>query len=336
MTNDPTIDFPAISSLKQGRRQFVTSWSLRTVLFCLSPHASNATHGSGLRLNSNVASRIGANWAKIGEASCITPIVVAIGSDARFSPLQTAPKTGLGNLQLPLGAILDVCDGIHRVAALEKAGLPSSTLTKNTWPIHLVEVMDDDDLVVFLRGVEKSRNVSARIIQPSVISKPEHAAWIRDVIEGSKFLSLAVAQEKSSLASRSSQLWAGSAFSRAMQSLLNTSFVKPTKESGIQLAACWDTLANAIPDLCDYSNGKISAFDLRESTVLPFASIIPSLAQICVRIATIPADVCETTLQKIAAVDWTKSSGGWPILKPAPMQKEVWTKKLLEQTGLGI
>lgn len=236
MTNDPTIDFPVISSLKQGRRQFVTSWSLRTVLFCLSPHASNATHGSGLRLNSNVASRIGANWAKNGEAPCITPIVVAIGSHARFSPSQTAPNTGLGNLQLPPGAILDVCDGVHRVAALEKAGLPSVMLTEITWPIHLVEVMDEDDLAGLLSCVEKSRGIFARTSQPSAISKPEHADWIREVIEESKFLSLAVAPEKPSLASRSSQLWTGTAIRRAMQALLNASPVQPTKEFGIQLS----------------------------------------------------------------------------------------------------
>ncbi len=334
MTNDPTIDFPAISALKNGRQQYLTSWSMRTVLFCLSPHATNATDGSGLRLNPNVAAKIAATWTKNGEAPCIRPIVVAIRSDARFSPLATAPKTGLGTLQLPLGAILDVCDGVHRIAALEKAGFPSAILTKSTWPIHLIEVKDDHDLARLLHGVEKSRNVFARISQPSAVSNPQHALWIRNVIESSKFLNLAVAQEKSSLPTRSSKLWTGSAVRRAMQSLLNSSSVQPTMEMGIRIAESWDVLASAIPALDDYANGKITASELRETTVLPLASMIPPLAQVCAKIASAPPDSCATALQKITAVDWSQADGGWAMLHPSPIRKEVWIKKLLEQTGL--
>lgn len=115
MTNDPIFEFPVIASLRQGRRQFISTWSLKTVLLCLSSIADHVTQRAGLRINNSAASKIALEWAEAGEYPCVKPIVLAIRSDARFVPLPSAPATGIGILSLSLGAIHDVLDGIQRI-----------------------------------------------------------------------------------------------------------------------------------------------------------------------------------------------------------------------------
>ncbi len=114
MTNDPIIEFPVIASLREGRRQFITTWSLKTVLLCLSSIADHATQRAGLRINNNAASKIALEWTEAGECPSVKPIALAFSSVARFVPLPSAPNSGIGMLSLSLGAILDVLDGIQR------------------------------------------------------------------------------------------------------------------------------------------------------------------------------------------------------------------------------
>ncbi len=49
-------------------------------------------------------------------------------------------------IRLPLSAILDVVDGVHRLAALRHMNLSRQTLTDTEWPIELIECLGRDDV----------------------------------------------------------------------------------------------------------------------------------------------------------------------------------------------
>ena len=333
MSNDPIIEFPVISSLKEGRRQFITTWSLKTVLLCLSSFATNGTHGAGLRINQLLASKIAKEWATRGEIPPIPPLVVAIcGGDFNRAP--ASPDAGLGTLKMPIGAILDVCDGIHRVAALEKSRLPSKTLLENTWTIHIIEVRDSHDLADLSAGCEKHRKAKGSKSCKPRSSSADHWPLTLQVIAGSKFLKHAVALDKSSLAPRSTKLWTGSAIRLAFNALVDSSSTNPTKACVTGLSVCWDSLADSVPLLSAWSAGTTSAREIRSKTVLTSASIIHPLAEICLRLASQSAEQQQRVLANLASVDWSRATGGWPETKPRDLQKNAWAKKLLTHCGL--
>ncbi|MCX6877706.1 MAG: hypothetical protein NTW21_28430 [Verrucomicrobia bacterium] len=143
MTNDPVIEFPVIASLRDGRREGMTTWSLKTLLWCLSSIADHATQRAGLRINNHAASKIALKWNEVGEFPSAKPIALAIRSDARFVPLPPAQNTGIGALNFSVGAILSELDGIHRIeaciAALQKATISLQNLSEATWPIHVAK-----------------------------------------------------------------------------------------------------------------------------------------------------------------------------------------------------
>ena len=336
MTNDPIFEFPVIASLRSGRRQFITTWSLKTVLLCLSSIADHATQRAGLRINNGAASKIALEWAETGEYPSVKPIVLAIRSDALFVPLSSGPTTGMGMLSFPLGAIDDVLDGIQRIAALQKATLSNRSLPPSTWPIHLIEVADDQDLAILTASWEKTRLAMGRLQNKPRSQHRDHSRWITKVITGSAFLKYAVAIGKSSLAPRSSRLWTDTAVRNAFNMILDESKIMPAADAAHSFSESWDFLANTVPDLNCYLAKTTSARELRANTILASASIIPALAEITVVLNATPQHERHNLLAKLAAIDWSRDAVAWPEIVPRFLQKEAWTKKLLKHCGLPV
>ena len=333
MSNGPTIEFPVIVALKEGRRQFVTTWSLKTVLFCLSSFTANATHGAGLRVNQHLASKIAKEWATRGEIPPVPPLVVAIRSGSDFNRAPCAPDTGLGTLTMPIGAILDVCDGIHRVAALAKSRLPSATLLQNTWTILIIEVSDSHDLAALSAGCEKHRNPQGSKSCKSHSSSADHWPWTRQVVAGSRFLKHAVALDQSSLAPRSSKLWTGSAIRLTLNSLVEAYSINPTNASAVALSECWDSLTDSVPILSAWLAGTITTREIRANTILASASIIHALTEICLRSINLTSSLQLGIFANLASIDWSRKTGAWPETMPRDLQKKAWAEKLLTHCG---
>ncbi|RYD44654.1 MAG: hypothetical protein EOP83_31190 [Verrucomicrobiaceae bacterium] len=157
---EPTLEFLAIRLLKGGRKQFVANWSLRTILMCLGSMAQDATHGCGLRLNHPRARKLANQWLAEKNLPFTSPLIVAIESPALFTPLSDFPDSGFGMIRLPLSGILDVADGIHRLAALRQMNLSRQILARTEWPIELIECIGGDDIArlnLQVRGKEHPR-----------------------------------------------------------------------------------------------------------------------------------------------------------------------------------
>lgn len=63
-------------------------------------------------------------------------------------------------IRLPLSALIDVADGIHRIAALRQMELSHKILAETEWPIELIECADGDDaskLTSQVRGNKQPR-----------------------------------------------------------------------------------------------------------------------------------------------------------------------------------
>lgn len=127
---------------------------------CLGFMAQDATHGCGFRLNHPRVRKLANQWLAEKSLPVTPPLVVAIESPATFTPLPDFPDSGFGMIRLPLSAILDVADGIHRIAALRQMDLSHQILARTEWPIELIECTDGADaakLTIQVRGNKQPR-----------------------------------------------------------------------------------------------------------------------------------------------------------------------------------
>jgi hypothetical protein len=125
--------------------------------------AQDATPGCGLRLNYPRARKLGNQWLAEKRLPFTSPLVVAIESSALFTSLLDFPDSGFGMNRLPISAILDVVDGVHRIAAFRQMSLSRQILADTEWPIELMEYMGGDDVAkvnLQVRGKQRSRQKS--------------------------------------------------------------------------------------------------------------------------------------------------------------------------------
>ena len=155
MIEEPTFEFMAIRLQKKARQQFIANWSLKTILFCLGSFAKDGTQGGSLRLSHPRARKMANDWLSAGSIPPAPPLMVVIGQARTFTPLAAHPESGIGTLKLPLSKIIDVCDGIHRIAALRQLDLPSQSLIESEWPVEFIECTDLEDAACLIESLRK-------------------------------------------------------------------------------------------------------------------------------------------------------------------------------------
>jgi len=137
------------------------------IVFCLGSFAKDATQGSGLRLNHRRARKLADQWICEGTFQVMPPLIVTIEKDVAFDPLEETIEAGFGTMNLPVSKIIDICDGIHRVAALKLLENSEASLIASEWPIEFIECDDEMDAI---RLSERIRNESS--LRPSAMPKP--------------------------------------------------------------------------------------------------------------------------------------------------------------------
>lgn len=168
MIQEPTLKFMAIRLRRGGRQQFIANWPLKMILFCLGSLAKDATQGSGLRLNHRRVRKLANEWIGDSAFPIMPPLLVLVEKNLEFTPLAENFEAGFGTLSLPLAKIIDVCDGIHRIAALKLIELSDNDLIASEWPVEFVECDDEWDAEQL---TEKIRNESS--LRSSARSKPK-------------------------------------------------------------------------------------------------------------------------------------------------------------------
>lgn len=133
--SDPVFEVSAMSSGAKDRPQFLTVWSLSTILRCLSPFVEEAERSASSRLNLALVKKLAKAWSGSSVPFSPRPIVVAVKAPTQFVAWGENPNSCAGTIRLRSQAILDVCDGIHRIAALAASKLPLAAYKEATWPV---------------------------------------------------------------------------------------------------------------------------------------------------------------------------------------------------------
>jgi len=332
MIQEPVISIPVFGGGRSMRRQFLTTLSLKVLCQLLSPILECKDQGAGFRADPLAAKKIVNHWRGRGEIKATTPIVVAIRSDCCFVPYETGLNYGLGTLECPLNAILDVCDGIQRLAAIKMAQKANDELLRNEWPVHLIETHGFEDLAHVTEMIRKQTTIHLGRLRMQK-SSPDAEKWGLSVIGKSKFLQKAVAATKSSLAPRSSNLWTGSSVYNIFARILCNGLVEPTDETAESFARLWDQIPCYVDVLLAYQENRLPASRLREETVLPLA---PAFYGMSVAVAlSLHPDVPspDAVLRRLGDIDWTHG-GGWPTTPSRRERAAAWAAKVLASCGV--
>ena len=330
MMQEPTINIPVLAAGNSKRRQFLTTLSLKSICMLVEPIIQKKTTGAGLRENSLAARKIATLWDQRGEIESIKPIVIAIDQTCRFKALDETNHAGAGMLECPFSSFLDVCDGIQRIAALRFTLIKPTEISANQWPVHLIETHGADDLATL---TDQLRNQTISKGRPAPVIKHDAGKWFTAILGESRFLRQAVSVRKSSLARRSSHLWAGSAMIKALADILESRTLDGTAEEAQEFAALWDRLPSAIPALGDYAAGRIKASQLRVESILTQAPTLQALATVLTKILTSSNLSADAYLEKLSQFDWSIDNQTTNTTSRTALREER-TRRLLGLCGL--
>jgi hypothetical protein len=331
MIPEPIISLPVICAGNQKRRQFLSTLPLRSILVILSPILQHKTKGAGLRADRLAAKKVADEWLKRGEIESIKPIVIAIAANCVFLPYDEL-NPGAGSLKFSFDSLLDVCDGIQRLQALKSVSAANDAMRKSEWPVHFIVVSGEDDLELVNQMIRQQTSITFRRAQ-NLRNDPSIAEWIETLFFKSKFLQQAVAQKKSSLSTRSTQLWAGSAVRKALREILKSEAFTLNPESAEQMAKIWDELPSFVDSLQRYKQGLVSASQIREETVLTLAPTFHALAMVIAIAMSKNGNPPEQYLQRLNEIDWS-TDRQYSKMGRLEARKKVWTQRLLTACDL--
>jgi hypothetical protein len=253
--------------------------------------------------------------------------VVAVKAPTQFVAWGENPNPCAGTIRLRRQAILDVCDGIHRIAALAASKLPLAAYKEATWPVQFLQVRGRRELEVVNRHFDVERSPRP---QKSRLLSEQRNDWTREVVASSAFFSSVIALGKSSLSKRSAKLWTESAVVRAIRFFAPKSSEQLSRESAAVHSRFWNALPATISALGDYLNGKLRAADLRASSVLGSAAILAPLAQLGSAVADYSASDLTNVLTPLSNLDWAASNPLWNAGSSEADRERVWGQLLIE------
>lgn len=333
MIERPTISIPVIKGSNLGRKQYLSTLPIRSLMRILSNVIQNEADGAGLRIDRSRSKKIARTWDKRGRVESLQPIVVAISADSRFQEYSHLEQTSAGVLEFSFDSILDVCDGIQRLKALEVFYSLRGQYGEAEWPVHFIVVSNSDELKKLNLIIRQQAPVEAR--RPASIFKENNniTKWIDAVIFNSEFLRRSVAYTKSSLALRSPELWTGTAVRKALLDIQEKEIVPLSTVSAQRMAAIWDQLPEYIDDLRLYHTGDLPTYRIRKKSSLPKASVFYALAFVVAYSLTKKDVSPEHYLKHLRNFDWEKD-GDLSKMRNLLQQREEWSQRLLHACGL--
>ncbi len=326
-----SIEFPAIASLHGNRKQFIATWPLIVIRRILGIFAEGLERDTSSRLDLRLAENLAKVWRDKSTAFSPDPLCIAVNETIAFNPLDENPINCIGTLRLPQDAILDVCDGLHRLAALNHCQLLSSEMKEISWPIHFISVRNTEDLVAVKKHYEFLRNIS-RPVQET--KRGAANRWVREIVTGSRFLSHAVAIGKTSLAPKNAKLWAESALSRAMRKQLEKTVAVPSSVSAKNWSTVWDAIGESVDELKKYSGGELRAECIRANTILASASIVVALSEVAFELLSHDPTCIGKKLETLNEHDWSRRFKESEFDLPREEREAIWSRRLLDVCGL--
>jgi len=310
MKHSAYIEFQCLRGFQGDHPQFAAIWSAATLLRLLGPLAQSALDNPESSLDHNFVRRRSKELLSPESSLSDSPIVIAVPDEIEFAGMSDWPDCG--SLRIPASSELNILDGLHHVAALAMANLPVSRLTKETVPVLILPVQKPQRMAALRESLSKrTSKKSCRSLSARGIRKRTICEKVKDLLAHSQFLRIAVAVGKSSLAPRSRHLLTHSGLARACNPMFSALDRLDRTDTMATVAEYWQCLSQIINPWRDYLNGKVSAHEVRQTTILSSTIVVAALGRLGTQVLTAELGSWRGEIERLADFDWRRNSAIW-------------------------
>lgn len=302
--NSAFIEIPCLSGKHGSTQQYVTTISAVALMRLIGGAVTSADENPEIVLNTRFIRSLSKQMEQSDSVISYTPIVVAVLGDIAFS--SSLEHLKFGQLCISTLAEFRIIDGLHRMAALIAANLPLSRLSSEYLPVSFVSVADAKHYLTLRRYLARrqdtGRNITSKRVQKNTLLERS-----KNLILHSFFLQKAIALGKSSLAPRAQQLLPQAAFSRACAPLFDLFDQADDTNVTIRITEYWDYLCKILPPWQDYNNSKITAYEVRNTTVLASTAVLVALGKLGAEVFGRFPDRWQETVCHLSELDWSRN-----------------------------
>lgn len=341
MNHSAYIEFQCLRGIQGSHPQFAAIWSAATLLRLLTPLAQSVLEDQKSGLDRCFMRQRSKELVNPESSLSDSPIVVAVPDEFEFIEIPDWPD--FGTLRIPASSELNILDGLHRVAALLLAELPLSRLAKESIPVLILPVREEQRMIMLRESLSKRISNKRSRISIRGMKKRTVLEKVKDLFTHSSFLRIAVAVGKSSLAPRARHLLTHTCLAKACNPIFSALEQTGGVNATAMVAEYWQCLSQFIGPWRDYLDGKVSAHNIRKTTILASSTVIAALGRLGAQILIAEQDSWREKVERLAGIDWSRNSpiwkgrviGGGILLKG--VIAEVLTGNILKQTcGLAL
>lgn len=303
--------FPAIRGVQARREYFVSTCPMRLIphIFLFNEEELTPELRAQRILNKGRIPEITRYIVRNRNSYIFSAITASIDGEVRFDPLGSGGEARrIGILHIPTTARFVINDGQHRRAAIEQA------IRENP------EIADESIAVVFFldAGLERSQQMFADLNRHAIRPSTSLGVLYDHRDEGARLTKLALLKlpmfkdltemERSTLSARSRKLFTLSALYSANSALLARMDDRSVKERQDLATAFWVEITRHFPEWRQVHAREMAAATVRRDLLHSHGIVLHALGRVGNTLLREHPDDWKTTLEKLATIDWSRSS----------------------------
>lgn len=334
------IEFQGVRGIQAGRPQYATVWSLSLLLRMVEESLTRGLAFGEESSDSRFVTDLASGFAADDDLVFDQPILLGIIGPIEFRSSESEPI--LGAIRMDPTNRIEILDGLHRLAAVQRAALPAARIAGLTVPVIISPIATAAELAKRREAITRPATATKRAQAAARLSNAIHRAIAKDSIDRSPFLSRAIDLNTSTLSRRSGRLFTFTGYARACRPLLAGPLANVKPSGSEHLTAYWQYLGDILTPWRRFTAKAATASELRETTVLGTYSILAALGLLGARLLAERPDDWQAHTAALAAIDWRRNNPLWhgTIITDCRKQKsdeviQAAFRLLLDTCGLG-
>lgn len=301
---------PAVRGLQAGREFYVTAIPLRHVPQIFGSRGNDSTTESGDRpvVNKQRVRELVRYLLDNPTQYTLPPLIACIDGRVQFERSTHDVGVNIGNLRVPMDAVISANDGRQWIAAISVA------LTANA------KLASDTVCVLFIPdvGLKRCRQLFADLARYAIRTsaslamlydeRDEATQLAKRVMSAVPLFAELTETEKSSISNRSTKLFTLSAIHGAVQTLLTGLKLESLDEKTQVAAEFWMEVGERIPAWQLAKEHKVATADLRRAYIHSHALALAAIARAGNQLLTSFQRNWKAKLKKLSTLDWSRDN----------------------------
>lgn len=299
------LEFQCIRGVQGVNPQYATIWSFGTILRLLGTHAQTEIDNPESSFDRHDAEKI---TKQLINSELFMPdisIVVAALGETEFKEMADFPHCGI--LRISVSSELKILHGLNLVGAIIMAKLYPSRLIQETIPVLIIPTQGSERLSTIQENLSRKTFETQQTMSAKRVKKRILYEKVKDLLSLSPFLQMAVARGKSSIAPRSRYLLTHSCLAMACNPMFSSFDQHDLTNQMALVAEYWQYLSQILNPWRDFFDGKISANEVRQKTILNGTTAVGALGKLGAQVIITHPISWKKNLMPLKEIDWNRN-----------------------------